>query len=554
MGALSRRRARARRSRPAATWSSGASASCARCARPGGGRVHVKLDSGMGRLGTRDAREGLARGAGGARGRGSRARGRDDPLRHRRRTRRRRLLRRPARGVHASWARPLKAEQPELLVHAANSAAMLRDRRAQFDMVRCGIAIYGMDPFGSDPAARGLEPALELSSLRGRGQAVRGGRERRLRPAVRRPSATPRSACCPIGYGDGWRRGLSNNADVLVGGRRHPLVGTVSMDSVTVDLGAGRPRARAARRAGDPDRPPGQRADHRRGGRAAARHDQLRDHLRAHARVSRASITATAPRCRGASARDSDAPAGREPRHERRASRRARGARGRARLARGRRGPRPPARRVRPATSTSSSTAIPGRPRARSRGRRGGRRASRSRRSSAPGAWSRATLAGSSTWSRCAAAASRRTSRCATSPSTRSPSRSPGRSRSTRSAASRDLDARRLRMAGPAAFASDPLRVLRLVRIAVELDLRLEPRHRAQRRDQAAALCAGLRRAGVRRAAPDRRRTRRPARPRAARRAAGARGRAARARGAAGRRAEPLSPPRRLRAQQYGNS
>ena len=41
----------------------------------------------------------------------------------------------------------------------------------------------------------------------------------------------------PIGYGDGWRRGLSNNADVLVAGRRRPLVGTVSMDNVTVDLG-----------------------------------------------------------------------------------------------------------------------------------------------------------------------------------------------------------------------------------------------------------------------------------------------------------------------------
>ena len=43
----------------------------------------------------------------------------------------------------------------------------------------------------------------------------------------------------PIGYGDGVRRALTNNADVLVGGRRVPLVGTVSMDNVTVDLGAG---------------------------------------------------------------------------------------------------------------------------------------------------------------------------------------------------------------------------------------------------------------------------------------------------------------------------
>ena len=42
----------------------------------------------------------------------------------------------------------------------------------------------------------------------------------------------------PIGYGDGVRRGLSNNGEVLVRGRRHPLVGTVSMDNVTIDLGA----------------------------------------------------------------------------------------------------------------------------------------------------------------------------------------------------------------------------------------------------------------------------------------------------------------------------
>ncbi len=41
----------------------------------------------------------------------------------------------------------------------------------------------------------------------------------------------------PIGYGDGWRRGLSNQADALVGGDRRPIVGTVSMDNITVDLG-----------------------------------------------------------------------------------------------------------------------------------------------------------------------------------------------------------------------------------------------------------------------------------------------------------------------------
>ncbi len=44
-------------------------------------------------------------------------------------------------------------------------------------------------------------------------------------------------AVLPIGYGDGWRRACSNNADVLIAGRRYPLVGTVSMDNITVDLG-----------------------------------------------------------------------------------------------------------------------------------------------------------------------------------------------------------------------------------------------------------------------------------------------------------------------------
>ena len=49
-------------------------------------------------------------------------------------------------------------------MHAANSAAALRDPAAHFDMVRCGIAIYGLDPFQGDPGAHGLEPALSLDS------------------------------------------------------------------------------------------------------------------------------------------------------------------------------------------------------------------------------------------------------------------------------------------------------------------------------------------------------------------------------------------------------
>ena len=73
--------------------------------------------------------------------------------------------------------------------------------------------------------------------LRRRGQALRARRERGLRPALRGAEETV-LATVPIGYGDGVSRALTNNADLLVGGRRFPLVGTVSMDNVALDLGA----------------------------------------------------------------------------------------------------------------------------------------------------------------------------------------------------------------------------------------------------------------------------------------------------------------------------
>ena len=136
----------------------------------------------------------------------------------------------------AAVAEAANAEFPAIIVHAANSAAVFRDRRSHFDMARCGVAVYGLDPFQGDPAERGLRPALSLHSYvadvkrfepgdsAGYGQTWRAERETCV-------------GVLPLGYGDGVRRGLSNNAEVLVGGRRFPLVGTVSMDNVTVDLG-----------------------------------------------------------------------------------------------------------------------------------------------------------------------------------------------------------------------------------------------------------------------------------------------------------------------------
>jgi alanine racemase len=197
-------------------------------------RVHVKLDSGMGRLGTRDvadARRAVAAVAaapgltlGGVMTHFATADEEGDAF-----------LGEQLRAF-APFAAEVKAAHPDAIVHAANSAATLRDPATHFDLVRCGVAIYGLDPFQRDPAERGLEPALALRSYVAAvkpatpGQSAGYGR----RFVADRPTAL---ATVPIGYGDGVRRALTNNADVLVDGRRHPLVGTVSMDNITLDLG-----------------------------------------------------------------------------------------------------------------------------------------------------------------------------------------------------------------------------------------------------------------------------------------------------------------------------
>jgi alanine racemase len=125
---------------------------------------------------------------------------------------------------------------PGIVVHAANSVATLREPASHFDLVRCGIAIYGCDPMNQDPAAHGLEPALELTSYVAAVKLARAGESAGY---GRRFIATGDTwiATVPIGYADGIRRALTNNCDVLIGGRRYPLVGTVSMDNITVELG-----------------------------------------------------------------------------------------------------------------------------------------------------------------------------------------------------------------------------------------------------------------------------------------------------------------------------
>ena len=196
--------------------------------------LHVKLDTGMGRLGTRHQEEALAvaarilRSPDVVRLRGAMthlATADDDPQFASHQLER-----------FEPFVSELRGLVPDLLVHAANSAGTLNHREGHFDMVRCGIAIYGCDPMHEDPAARELEPALELISyLAAVKQAEVGDSVGYGRRFV--AGETTWIGTLPIGYGDGVRRALTNNCDVLVGGVRYPLVGTVSMDNITIDLG-----------------------------------------------------------------------------------------------------------------------------------------------------------------------------------------------------------------------------------------------------------------------------------------------------------------------------
>lgn len=197
-------------------------------------RVHVKYDTGMGRLGERDP-DAVRRLVGEvADGDGVELAGvwthfatADEPESE---------FFGEQLARFGEFAAPIKRDHPDAIVHAANSAATLRDRTSHFDMVRCGIAVYGLDPFGVGPDERGLEPALELRSYVADVKRFERGSSAGYGRTWTAPADTW-VGVVPIGYGDGVRRDLSNNAGVLVGARRYPLVGTVSMDNVTIDLG-----------------------------------------------------------------------------------------------------------------------------------------------------------------------------------------------------------------------------------------------------------------------------------------------------------------------------
>jgi alanine racemase len=126
------------------------------------------------------------------------------------------------------------------LLHAANSAATLYHPTTHLDMVRCGVALYGLAPSSElrwrEPAAR-LRPALSLRARVSYVKEVDAGERLSygLRYALRTRSVV---ATVPLGYADGVTRSLAaRGGQVLIGGRRYPIAGTVTMDQLLVDCG-----------------------------------------------------------------------------------------------------------------------------------------------------------------------------------------------------------------------------------------------------------------------------------------------------------------------------
>lgn len=122
------------------------------------------------------------------------------------------------------------------MVHAANSAATLAHPALHHDLVRPGIAVYGLDPSPELAGAAALSPALSLKSRVAHVQVVPAGDA--VSYGLRRPMAADTVvATVPLGYADGVPRRLFDGGAVLIGGKRRRLAGSVTMDQLMVECG-----------------------------------------------------------------------------------------------------------------------------------------------------------------------------------------------------------------------------------------------------------------------------------------------------------------------------
>ena len=183
---------------------------------PPGVPVHLKLDTGMGRWGLSELVAPTAEVVG--------------LMSH--------LATADTDAAYTEWQieRFLSATAPysHLTRHIANSAGALRYPSARFDAARCGIALYGLSPFGTDPADDGLEPVLTWTSHIAQSRLLRAGHSTGYGRTFIAEQDTW-IGIVPVGYADGFRRDLTGT-QVRVAGELRRVVGTVSMDAFAVEL------------------------------------------------------------------------------------------------------------------------------------------------------------------------------------------------------------------------------------------------------------------------------------------------------------------------------
>jgi alanine racemase len=128
--------------------------------------------------------------------------------------------------------------------HLANSAAALLRPSSRFDLVRCGIAAYGLDPAPGHTPDLGLVPAMTARARLAMVKSLRAGDSVSYGHlwTAEQPTTV---GLVPTGYGEGVPRHASNTAAVAVGGKQRPIRGRVCMDQLVVDLGGDRPEAGA---------------------------------------------------------------------------------------------------------------------------------------------------------------------------------------------------------------------------------------------------------------------------------------------------------------------
>jgi alanine racemase len=137
-------------------------------------------------------------------------------------------------GMQIERFRTATAEHAHLTRHLANSAGALRYPASRFDAVRCGLALYGLSPFAEDPERDGLEPVLRWDSFLAQVKRLRPGES----TGYGRRFVAERETwigVVPVGYADGFRRDMTGT-EVRVAGEARRVVGTVSMDAIAVEL------------------------------------------------------------------------------------------------------------------------------------------------------------------------------------------------------------------------------------------------------------------------------------------------------------------------------